>query len=87
MYLTLTISVSYLYHVLKRLTPVMVLIGKFLMGGDPPSKQVTLSVVTVVSGISMSVLASFCLQLPMYVPESCYLLLSARFNNKNNSSS
>lgn len=39
------------YHVLKRLTPVMVLIGKFLMGGDPPSKQVTLSVVTVVSGI------------------------------------
>jgi len=38
------------YHVLKRLTPVMVLVGKFLMGGGTPSKQITLSVVTVVSG-------------------------------------
>lgn len=38
------------YHVLKRLTPVMVLVGKFLMGGSTPSKQITLSVVTVVSG-------------------------------------
>lgn len=28
----------------------MVLVGKFLMGGGTPSKQVTLSVVTVVSG-------------------------------------
>lgn len=42
------------YHVLKRLTPVMVLVGKFLMGGGTPSKQVTLSVVTVVSGCIMA---------------------------------
>lgn len=38
------------YHVLKRLTPVMVLLGKWLMGGGTPSKEITLSVVTVVSG-------------------------------------
>lgn len=38
------------YHVLKRLTPVMVLLGKYLMGGDTPSREITLSVLTVVSG-------------------------------------
>lgn len=38
------------YHVLKRLTPVMVLVGKSFMGGAIPSKQITLSVLTVVSG-------------------------------------
>lgn len=42
------------YHVLKRLTPVMVLVGKFLIGGNPPSKEITLSVLTVVSGKHLS---------------------------------
>jgi len=42
------------YHVLKRLTPVMVLLGKWLMGGGTPSKEITLSVVTVVSGCIMA---------------------------------
>lgn len=42
------------YHVLKRLTPVMVLVGKSFMGGAIPSKQITLSVLTVVSGCIMA---------------------------------
>ncbi|CAM6029770.1 hypothetical protein CY35_13G113800 [Sphagnum magellanicum] len=42
------------YHVLKRLTPVMVLVAKFILGGAPPSKEVTLSVLTVVSGCIMA---------------------------------
>lgn len=42
------------YHVLKRLTPVMVLVGKVLMGGGAPSNQIILSVITVVSGCIMA---------------------------------
>lgn len=38
------------YHVMKRLTPVMVLIAKSLSGEGPPPLQVTLSVMTVVAG-------------------------------------
>jgi solute carrier family 35 protein len=39
------------YHVLKRLTPVMVLVAKFILGGALPSKEITLSVMTIVSGL------------------------------------
>ena len=65
------------YHVLKRLTPVMVLIGKFLMGGDPPSKQVTLSVVTVVSGIYLFTRIFFAYSYLCMSPNhaTCYLQL------------
>eukprot|EP00850_Spirogloea_muscicola_P007982 SM000041S15541 [mRNA] locus=s41:781249:783761:+ [translate_table: standard] len=39
------------YHVMKRLTPVMVLTGRFFcMGGPRPSNQIVLSVLTVVTG-------------------------------------
>lgn len=38
------------YHVLKRLTPVMVLAGKFLIWGNTTSIEIALSVLTVVSG-------------------------------------
>eukprot|EP00271_Cylindrocystis_brebissonii_P009103 TRINITY_DN23753_c0_g1_i1.p1 TRINITY_DN23753_c0_g1~~TRINITY_DN23753_c0_g1_i1.p1 ORF type:complete len:373 (+),score=66.26 TRINITY_DN23753_c0_g1_i1:458-1576(+) len=38
------------YHVMKRLTPVMVLGAKWLLGDAPPPLQVTLSVLTVVAG-------------------------------------
>lgn len=45
------------YHVLKRLTPVMVLVGQFLMGGVAPSRQIILSVITVVSGTHVALRA------------------------------
>lgn len=63
------------YHVLKRLTPVMVLLGKFLMGGGAPSKQITLSVVTVVSGKFR--------QLISFVAQGCYFIfvLQERWNH------
>lgn len=38
------------YHVLKRLTPVMVLASRYLIWGHSPSTEVTLSVLVVVSG-------------------------------------
>eukprot|EP00897_Mesotaenium_endlicherianum_P008855 jgi/Mesen1/7999/ME000425S07197 len=42
------------YHVMKRLTPVMVLGAKYFIGDAAPPVQVTLSVLTVVSGCVMS---------------------------------
>lgn len=39
-----------MYHVLKRLTPVMILLAKLVMGEPPPPIQITLSVCTVVAG-------------------------------------
>lgn len=38
------------YHVMKRLTPVTVLVMRMALGGDPPPLQITLSVLTVVAG-------------------------------------
>lgn len=38
------------YHVMKRLTPVIILVAKYCSGEGPPPLQVTLSVLTVVAG-------------------------------------
>lgn len=42
------------YHVLKRLTPVLVLIAKYFIGDASPPLQVVLSVLTVVAGCIMA---------------------------------
>lgn len=73
------------YHVLKRLTPVMVLVGKFLIGGNPPSKEITLSVLTVVSGCLMAGFGDLSFDLSGYSAalmscalQSTYLILVER---------
>ncbi|KAH8944469.1 hypothetical protein BDL97_13G112500 [Sphagnum fallax] len=73
------------YHVLKRLTPVMVLIAKFILGGAPPSKEVTLSVLTVVSGCIMAGIGDLSFEWSGYSAafiscalQSTYLLLVER---------
>ncbi|KAG0622179.1 hypothetical protein M758_3G077600 [Ceratodon purpureus] len=73
------------YHVLKRLTPVMVLVGKFLIGGNTPSKEITLSVLTVVSGCLMAGFGDLSFDLSGYSAalmscalQSTYLILVER---------
>ncbi len=64
------------YHVLKRLTPVMVLIAKFILGGAPPSKEVTLSVLTVVSGWLSFLFRELCCALSFgFMWKACVLSL------------
>ncbi|CAM6030664.1 unnamed protein product [Sphagnum balticum] len=73
------------YHVLKRLTPVMVLVAKFVLGGALPSKEITLSVMTVVSGCIMAGIGDLSFEWSGYSAafiscalQSTYLLLVER---------
>jgi hypothetical protein len=73
------------YHVLKRLTPVMVLVAKFILGGALPSKEITLSVMTVVSGCIMAGIGDLSFEWSGYSAafiscalQSTYLLLVER---------
>jgi solute carrier family 35 protein len=73
------------YHVLKRLTPVMVLVAKFILGGALPSREITLSVMTVVSGCIMAGIGDLSFEWSGYSAafiscalQSTYLLLVER---------
>ncbi|KAH8941704.1 hypothetical protein BDL97_14G058900 [Sphagnum fallax] len=73
------------YHVLKRLTPVMVLVAKFILGGALPSKEITLSVMTIVSGCIMAGIGDLSFEWSGYSAafiscalQSTYLLLVER---------
>nr|XP_024379900.1 UDP-galactose/UDP-glucose transporter 7-like isoform X2 [Physcomitrium patens] len=73
------------YHVLKRLTPVMVLAGKFLIWGNTTSIEIALSVLTVVSGCLMAGLGDLSFDFSGYSAalmscalQSTYLILVER---------